>query len=117
LWELGSLEHHLVSYPYCDGETLSFRTVSTLSDLCPGRYGIREPVGGASPEQLDLIVVPGLAFTADGNRLGRGAGFYDRFLSTIPGYAVKVGVCFAFQLVLEIPVECHDVKVDALVCA
>jgi 5-formyltetrahydrofolate cyclo-ligase len=117
LWELGSLEHHLVSYPYCDGETLSFRTVSTLSDLCPGRYGIREPVGGASPEQLDLIVVPGLAFTADGNRLGRGAGFYDRFLSTIPGYAVKVGVCFAFQLVLEIPVECHDVKVDALVYA
>ena len=117
LWELGSLEHHLVSYPYCDGETLSFRTVSTLSDLCPGRYGIREPVGGASPEHLDLIVVPGLAFTADGNRLGRGAGFYDRFLSTIPGYAVKVGVCFAFQLVLEIPVECHDVKVDALVYA
>jgi 5-formyltetrahydrofolate cyclo-ligase len=58
-----------------------------------------------------------LAFTADGNRLGRGAGFYDRFLSTIPGYAVKVGVCFAFQLVLEIPVECHDVKVDALVYA
>jgi 5-formyltetrahydrofolate cyclo-ligase len=117
LWELGALEHHLVSYPRCDGETLLFRTVSTLSDLSPGRSGIREPVGGASPEHLDLIVIPGLAFTGDGNRLGRGAGFYDRFLSAIPGYTVKVGVCFAFQLLLEIPVECHDVKVDALVYA
>jgi len=117
LWELGLLEHHLVSYPRCNGKTLSFRTVSTLSDLSPRRSGIREPVGGASPEYLDLIVIPGLAFTADGNRLGRGAGFYDRFLSTIPGYTVKVGVCFAFQLLLEIPVECHDVKVDALVWA
>ena len=117
LWELGSLVHHLVSYPRCDGETLLFRTVSVLSDLCPGRFGIREPVGGASPEHLDLIVVPGLAFTADGNRLGRGAGFYDRFLSKIPGHTVKVGVCFAFQLLLEIPVECHDVRVDAVVYA
>jgi 5-formyltetrahydrofolate cyclo-ligase len=117
LWGLGSLEHHLVSYPRCDGETLLFRTVSALSDLCLGRSGIREPVGGASPERLDLIVIPGLAFTADGNRLGRGAGFYDRFLSTIPACTVKIGVCFAFQLLLEIPVECHDVKVDALVYA
>jgi 5-formyltetrahydrofolate cyclo-ligase len=117
LWDLGSLEHHLVSYPRCDGETLLFRTVSTLSDLCLGRSGIREPVGAASPEHLDLIIIPGLAFTADGNRLGRGRGFYDRFLSTIPGYTVKVGVCFAFQLLPEIPVDCHDVKVDALVYA
>jgi 5-formyltetrahydrofolate cyclo-ligase len=117
LWELGLLERHLVSYPRCDGVTLSFRTVSGLSDLCPSKFGIREPVGGASPEHLDLIVVPGLAFTSDGNRLGRGAGFYDRFLSATPASTVKVGVCFAFQLLVEIPVECHDVKVDALVCA
>src|SRR5260370_7259563 len=52
LWALGALEHHLVSYPRCEGETLLFRTVSTLSDLCPGRSGIREPVGGAIPEHL-----------------------------------------------------------------
>jgi 5-formyltetrahydrofolate cyclo-ligase len=117
LWELGLLEHHLVSYPRCDGKTLSFRTVSKLSDLYPANSGIREPVGDASPEHLDLIVIPGLAFTADGKRLGRGAGFYDRFLSTLPEHTLKVGVCFVFQLLLEIPVECHDVKVDALVCA
>jgi 5-formyltetrahydrofolate cyclo-ligase len=117
LWELGLLEHHLVSYPCCDANTLLFRTVTKLSDLSPGRSGIREPVGGASPERLDLIVIPGLAFTGDGNRLGRGAGFYDRFLSTMPGYTVKIGVCFEFQLLPEVPVEGHDAKVDALVCA
>jgi 5-formyltetrahydrofolate cyclo-ligase len=117
LWELGSLEHHLISYPRCEGQTLSFRTVTTLSDLSSGRSGIREPVGGAIPDRLDLMLIPGLAFTADGHRLGRGAGFYDRFLSTASGYTVKVGICFAFQLLPEIPVECHDVKVDALVYA
>ena len=117
LWELGLLEHHLVSYPYCDGRNLQFLIVSALSDLSPGKFGIREPVAGGSPKTLDLIVVPGLAFTSDGHRLGRGAGFYDRFLSTVPGYTVKVGVCFAFQLLPEIPHIDHDVKVDALVYA
>jgi 5-formyltetrahydrofolate cyclo-ligase len=66
--------------------------------------------------QLDLIVVPGLAFTAEGNRLGRGAGFYDRFLAGIPANTVKVGVCFEFQRVSEVPQESHDVKMDAVVC-
>ena len=117
LWELGYLKGHLVSYPRCEGETLLFRTVSRLSDLSPGKHGIREPAGGASPERLDLIVVPGLAFTPEGNRLGRGAGFYDRFLSQIPGPMLRVGVCFAFQVVLEVPMQSHDLKVDALVWA
>jgi 5-formyltetrahydrofolate cyclo-ligase len=117
LWELGLLEHHHVSYPHCVGGTLQFHTVSALSDLSPGKFGIREPVAGGSPETLDLIVVPGLAFTTDGYRLGRGGGFYDRFLSRVPGYTVKVGVCFAFQLLPEIPHIEHDVKVDALIYA
>jgi 5-formyltetrahydrofolate cyclo-ligase len=117
LWELGLLEHHLVSYPHCDGRTLKFRTVSALSDLFPGKFGIREPVAGGRPETLDLIVVPGLAFTSDKYRLGRGGGFYDRLLSTVPEYTVKVGVCFAFQLLPEIPHKDHDAKVDTLVYA
>ena len=66
---------------------------------------------------MDLIVVPGLAFTPEGSRLGRGAGFYDRFLSTISRTTLKIGVCFEFQLVSEIPQESHDVKMDAVVYA
>jgi 5-formyltetrahydrofolate cyclo-ligase len=116
LWDLGLLSPYSVSYPRCEGGTLSFRPVSTLSELAPGRFGIREPVAGPALAQLDLIVVPGLAFTAEGNRLGRGAGFYDRFLTGIPATTVKVGVCFEFQRVSEVPQESHDVKMDTVVC-
>ena len=116
LWDLGLLASHLVCYPRCEGETLLFRPVLALSELVSGRFGIRQPVAGPALAQLDLIVVPGLAFTAEGNRLGRGAGFYDRFLSAIPATTVKVGVCFEFQRVSEVPQESHDVKMDAVVC-
>jgi 5-formyltetrahydrofolate cyclo-ligase len=115
LWDLGLVASHLVSYPRCEGGTLSFRPVSALSELVLGRFGIREPVAGPALAQLDLIVVPGLAFTAEGSRLGRGAGFYDRFLSTIPATTVKIGVCFKFQRVSDLPQEPHDVKMDAVV--
>jgi 5-formyltetrahydrofolate cyclo-ligase len=116
LWDLGLWASHLVSYPRCEGSTLSFRPVSALSELVPGRFGIRESVAGPALAELDLIVVPGLAFTAEGSRLGRGVGFYDRFLSTIPPTTVKIGVCFEFQKVSEVPQESHDVKMDAVVC-
>jgi 5-formyltetrahydrofolate cyclo-ligase len=117
LWDCDLLKHHLVSYPRCKGEALSFHLVTALSQLLPGRFGIREPSEGPTVERLDLIVVPGLAFTADGNRLGQGAGFYDRFLSTVPPATAKIGVCFAFQLVAEIPLESHDTRVDVVVYA
>jgi 5-formyltetrahydrofolate cyclo-ligase len=116
LWDLDLPASHLVSYPRCEGGTLLFRPVSALSELVLGRFGIREPAAGPALAQLDLILVPGLAFTAEGSRLGRGAGFYDRFLSAIPATTVKVGVCFEFQRVSEIPQESHDVKMDAVVC-
>jgi 5-formyltetrahydrofolate cyclo-ligase len=64
---------------------------------------------------LDLILVPGLAFTSEGCRLGRGSGYYDRFLSKIPGTTFKVGVCFDFQFLAELPHEPHDVKMDVVV--
>ncbi len=117
LWDFGALEDHLVSYPRCEGDVLSFRPILALSELVSGRFGIRAPAQGPSLEQLDLIVVPGLAFTSEGNRLGQGAGYYDRFLSLIPLTTFKIGVCFAFQRLPEIPHESHDVKMDAVVYA
>ena len=117
LWDLGPLTSHLVSYPKCEGEALSFYPVFSLSELISGRFGIRQSKPAPRLEQLDLILVPGLAFTSDGERLGRGAGFYDRFLSTIPLTTIKVGLCFEFQLFSEIPHESHDVRMDAVVYA
>jgi len=77
------------------------------------RHGIREPqTGGPVPLQdIDLFIVPGLAFDAAGRRVGRGGGFYDRFLTRegVRGDAVKCGLCYDFQIVDEAPVDPHDV--------
>lgn len=63
-----------------------------------------------------LMLVPGLVFTADGKRLGRGRGFYDRTLSVIPSCVKTIGVCKKSQLVQDIPMEAHDKKVMQVLC-
>lgn len=80
-----------------------------------GAFHIEEPTGAdcVSPEQLELIIVPAVAYDRSGNRLGRGKGFYDRLLQTTK--ATKVGVAFEFQVVEEIPVEEHDVPMDIVI--
>ncbi len=67
------------------------------------------------PASVDLFLVPGLGFTAGGARLGRGGGFYDRLLPHRRAGSVALGVCFALQLVAELPREPHDQCVDAVV--
>jgi len=64
---------------------------------------------------VDVVLVPGLAFTRDGGRLGRGDGFFDRFLAHRAPRAAKVGVCFNFQIVPSLPLESRDVKVGVVV--
>lgn len=63
----------------------------------------------------DLVVVPGLAFTAAGHRLGQGGGWYDRFLSQVRADCTTIGVCFAEQILESLPIEAHDVAVDHVV--
>ena len=64
---------------------------------------------------VDLVLVPGLAFTRDGGRLGCGGGFFDRFLANRTPRAAKVGICFNFQIVPSLPLEAHDIKVGVVV--
>lgn len=80
-----------------------------------GSFHIEEPTGDdvADPEDIELVVVPAVAYDRNGNRLGRGKGFYDRFLKTTK--ATKVGVGYTFQLVDEIPAEPHDIPVDIII--
>ena len=81
------------------------------------RFGVSEPTGPALPvEIVDFVIVPGLAFTEDGARLGYGGGFYDRFLTRLPGVP-NAAVCFTEQLVDTLPVEPHDVRVQRVVSA
>ena len=76
-------------------------------DLTVGSYGIKEPKGAAGKpleiSDIDLVIVPGVAFDKKHNRLGRGAGYYDRFLSQIPSEIPTVGLAFDFQLVDRLP--------------
>jgi 5-formyltetrahydrofolate cyclo-ligase len=85
--------------------------------LVAAQWGIREPTGDpVDPASIDLVVVPGLAFTTAGGRLGHGKGFYDRFLPRA-GRALWVGACFSEQLVDVLPVEAHDVRLHRVLSA
>lgn len=80
-------------------------------------HGLRSPRGGHPllPSTIDLIVVPGLAFDTSGNRLGRGGGYYDRFLKRLRPAATTVGLAFDWQIVDLVPADDRDVSVDAVV--
>jgi len=73
------------------------------------------PEDAVEPSWPQVVVVPGLAFTAAGERLGQGGGWYDRYLATVQPGCVTVGVCFEEQLVEALPIEPHDVRVDHVV--
>lgn len=73
------------------------------------------PEDEPDPDSLDVVVVPGLAFTHGGHRLGQGGGWYDRFLAGLPDRVVTIGVGFAEQVVVDLPLEPHDVPLDMIV--
>lgn len=84
--------------------------------MLTSRLGVDEPQGPALPyEVVEFVIVPGLAFTPDGYRLGYGGGFYDRFLPLVA--VPNAGVCFTEQLLDELPAEPHDVRVQRVLSA
>lgn len=107
----------LVLLPCVDGDNLLLRQYNGPHCMAAGeQFGIGEPTG---PEYTDLnsvelIMVPGVAFDRQRNRMGRGRGFYDRLLKNTPN-AFKVGVGFDFQLVDNVPVEQFDVPMDKVI--
>jgi 5-formyltetrahydrofolate cyclo-ligase len=118
LWPLleESLPEKIVALPCFDFENKFYtsRRIKNLHiEIVSGKFGIREPAASCvemPPDDFGLILVPGVAFDLNGNRLGRGKGFYDRLLQKI--HCKKAGVCFDAQLLEKIPVEPHDAKVD-----
>lgn len=80
-------------------------------------FGASEPAGGQilAPEEIDIVVTPGLAFDRSGHRVGYGGGFYDRFLTRVGAATPRIGVCFAVQLVEEVPHGETDLTVDVVV--
>lgn len=87
------------------------------ADISIGQMGVREPINGIPTpiQEVDLVVVPGLAFDRAGNRLGRGRGFYDRFLSRPDFRGVSCALAFHEQLVPDLPHDPHDVRMQMIV--
>ena len=96
---------------------MELRRYTGPNDLEPGAFGIMEPTGELFTDYdlIDVAVVPGMAFDREGHRLGRGKGYYDRFLAQLP-HIYKIGICFPFQLVDKVPADAHDMLMDEVVC-
>ncbi|MDO5567345.1 MAG: 5-formyltetrahydrofolate cyclo-ligase [Planctomycetia bacterium] len=123
-----------VVVPYCQGNELGlFRfsvpefpcATQTLltNELASGQYHILEPRStlrsdpqhAVDPSQIDIVLVPGIAFDLQGGRLGRGAGYYDRFVSRLSNNTLLISLVLDEQLVESVPMEIHDRHIDYIV--
>ncbi len=98
-----------------EDNTLSLSYITDMDNLKKGAYGIYEPImiNQAFVDEIDIALIPGIAFSKNGDRLGFGKGYYDKFLSDFKG--IKIGLCYDFQICDEIPVSSHDIKMDAII--
>lgn len=109
------------AWPRVEEHDLHFHQAKhPATQLTPGAFGVREP----SPdlpvipvEEIDAFFCPGLAFDGNGGRLGRGRGFYDRMLAKARPDALKIGVCFPWQIVADTFPEAHDVIMSQVLSA
>ncbi|WHY65714.1 5-formyltetrahydrofolate cyclo-ligase [Neobacillus sp. SuZ13] len=114
-WELGKQ----VVVPKCDPKEkrMTFRRITDFSQLETVYYGLLEPIEALtnqmSADRIDLIIVPGLAYTREGYRLGFGGGYYDRYLQNYSGKTLSLA--FAQQLVPQLHVEDHDIPVSKII--
>ena len=115
---LSSGKHVIVPITSKENRSLILSKLENWEDLELGAYGILEPrkeyVKEFSLDVIDLIVIPGVAFDERGYRMGHGMGYYDDLLVNSTK-AIHIGLAFEFQLVDEIPIEYHDMKVDKIV--
>ncbi|MFH0963497.1 MAG: 5-formyltetrahydrofolate cyclo-ligase [Planctomycetota bacterium] len=98
--------------------TMEARVVRDLEqDVAPGHYGISEPVTTevVEPGEIDFVLVPGLAFDRRGRRVGRGAGYYDRYLGSDDFRGHRCAVAFACQVLRRVPADKTDIPVDCIV--
>jgi 5-formyltetrahydrofolate cyclo-ligase len=122
--------HKIISYALNDGKIvyvpkikskdkgIEIFRINTLSDLKPGYFNILEPLENCpvgNIKDIDLILMPGIAFDRNGGRIGYGAGFYDRFLTNINSDVPKLALAYQFQVLDEVPITEFDVKIDGII--
>ncbi len=105
--------------PAVNGDELHLKEFTGIHKLVSGAmFEIPEPEGKPFTDynDIDLAIIPGVAFDSDYNRLGRGKAYYDKILHGLKGKAELIGICYDFQVVDKVPTEPHDVKLDGVIC-
>ena len=99
--------------PRVNGSTLDILPYNPEA-MGEGAYNIEEPTGSdiVPIDRIELIIVPAMGYDRKGNRLGRGKGYYDRFLPLLSPHCHKMGICFSYQLFPSIPHDSHDIMMD-----
>ena len=107
-----------VAVPKVYGEEMKFIYLPDLTQVACGYAGIPEPIadGPIGDDPTALVLMPGMAFTEKGDRMGYGGGFYDKFLAAEPGHPT-VALCYEFQMVKSLPTEEYDIPVDCVLWA
>lgn len=107
-----------VAVPKCYGEEMRFIYMDDLSKVEKGYANIPEPIADepVADDKTALVLMPGMAFTKDGKRMGYGGGFYDKFLAAEPNHPT-VALCYDFQMVEDLPTEDYDIPVDCVLWA
>ena len=107
-----------VAVPKVYGDDMKFIYMDDLSQVELGYAGIPEPIadGPVADDPTALVLMPGMAFTKNGDRMGYGGGFYDKFLAAEPDHPT-VALCYAFQMVESLPTEEYDIPVDCVLWA
>ena len=107
-----------VAVPKCYGDEMRFIFMEDLSKVEKGYAGIPEPIleEPIADDETALVLMPGMAFTKDGKRMGYGGGFYDKFLAAEPDHPT-VALCYDFQMVEGLPTEDYDIPVDCVLWA
>jgi 5-formyltetrahydrofolate cyclo-ligase len=101
-----------IALPRVEEDKITFYELSSIKSLIRGRFGIMEPPPFMQISEIDILVVPGIAFDKTGSRLGYGKGYYDRLLSGKRTFSI--GLAYSFQLLENLPYDRYDKRLDAI---
>lgn len=109
-------QHKQILLPVVVGDELELRIYEGRQSLHIGAFGIEEPTGAVftAYQDIPVAVIPGVGFDRNGNRLGRGRGYYDRLLPRLT-HTYKIGICFPFQVIDKIPTEPQDIPMNEVI--
>ena len=108
-----SLNNKIVLLPRVYNDKMEFIIINKDTKYIKSSFNVLEPIGEIYHGNIDLIIVPGISFDKNNNRLGYGKGYYDKYLYNKDIY--KIGVCFSKQLVSILPTDDYDIKMDMII--